>query len=134
MAAPPVMCPVTNRPTARLGVQVALAALEAAGERGIPTRILIDLIAHVGRASKDTAYQALRNRDYLGRKIGHLSCDRHAARARAVIVQTLPSGRPKTPDSHPSGLCRHAQNASNLTITAPTVRSPIGRSRRSDHW
>jgi hypothetical protein len=42
-----------------LGCEVALAAVNAAGERGVPLALLEQLVMHIGQCSQDAAYQQL---------------------------------------------------------------------------
>ena len=44
------------------GLCVARAALREAGYRGLPQRVLVDIVTHVGGVSRGTAYMALRAR------------------------------------------------------------------------
>ena len=42
-----------------LGCAAALAAVNAAGERGVPYPLLEQLVMHIGECSRDAAYQQL---------------------------------------------------------------------------
>lgn len=44
------------------GIRAAHAALQAAGPRGLPMRLLVAIVMHVGQVGEGTAYMALRAR------------------------------------------------------------------------
>lgn len=52
--------PRNATPSSMLGCEVALAALRAAGDRGIPARILLAMVMAIGECSEDAAYQQMR--------------------------------------------------------------------------
>jgi hypothetical protein len=46
--------------SSRAGCEAALAAIRAAGPRGVPAPVLLALVMHIGNCSEDAAYQQLR--------------------------------------------------------------------------